>query len=239
MNCSFRVEEVSYRGKLKRNAELSLKTFFFFFIKQLRRGVLWFAAVFSAAVVLFKVQRQQLDQRTDSARLAGFAEHRCFLTKQETKGGPRLRMSLCSFCPSLLSLSHKSSRKWGGRQDYVWLIWGQLLVSPENQLREEEQMSKRRECQCSLAGWEGSGWRARKPFLAGSQCEPGRNNLPTHVLSGHWMLLWVGVLHLTIHLITVCCACCCDSQERSIAFTVPVLFSLITCKTIIILSVIL
>lgn len=75
----------SGRSKLKREAKESENSFFFFFIKQLRRGVLWFAAVFSAAVVLFKVQRQQLDQRTDSARLAGCAEHRCFLTKRETK----------------------------------------------------------------------------------------------------------------------------------------------------------
>lgn len=89
-----------------------------------------------------------------------------------------LQTSICSFCPSLLSLPHKSSRKWGGRQDYVWLIWGQLLVSLENQMKEEDQMSKRCERQHSLEGWEASGWWAPTLFLAGSQCEPGGNNLP-------------------------------------------------------------
>lgn len=44
-----------------------------------------FAAVLSAVVVLFKVQRQQLDQRTDSTRLADCAEHRRVLTQQKTK----------------------------------------------------------------------------------------------------------------------------------------------------------
>lgn len=110
-------------------------------------------------------------------RLTDCVEHCCFLTQRGEGGRLRLQTSTCSFCPSLLSFSHKLSRKWGWL-DYVWLIWGQLLGSLENQMREEEQMSNRCECQCSLEGWEGSGWRALKLFLAGSQREPGRNNLP-------------------------------------------------------------
>lgn len=45
-------------------------------------------------------------------------------------------------------------------------------------MREEEGMSKRCECQCLLEGWEGSGWRRLKLFLAGSRCEHGRDNVP-------------------------------------------------------------
>lgn len=48
-------------------------------------------------------------------------------------------------------------------------------------MREEEGMSKRCECQCLLEGWEGSGWRRLKLFLAGSQRDNGRHILPhTH-----------------------------------------------------------
>ena len=79
-------------------------------IKQLGRGVLWFAAVLSAVVVLFKVQRQQLDQTTEA---------RGWLTVLNR------RTETPDAFPLLLSLSHKLSRKWGGRQDFVLLIAGQ------------------------------------------------------------------------------------------------------------------
>lgn len=114
------------------------------------------------------------------------------LWHEETEGWARSwhEPSSSSFCSSMLSLPYKSSIKRGGWPDYVWLIWGQLLVSLENQMKEEERLSKRCEYHCSLEGWEGSGWRTLKVFLAESQREPGGDNLP-HICSV-WLV--VGLL---------------------------------------------
>lgn len=128
--------------------------------------------------------------------LADNAKHCCSLTRGDRSWH---KPSSSSFCSSMLSLPYKSSIKRGGWPDYVWLIWGQLLVSLENQMKEEERLSKRCECQCSLEGWEGSGWRTLKVFLAESQRERG-DNLP-HTCSV-WLV--VGVLLLAMPLALNC-----------------------------------
>lgn len=73
-----------------------------------------------------------------------------------------------------------SSAAWkqGGWQDYVWLIWGQLLVS------QSVRWERRRRCQREalsviIRGLEDDGGRALKCRLAGSQLEHDRHNLPS------------------------------------------------------------
>ena len=136
----------------------------------------------------------------DSMVLADCAKHCSSLTPEEAERLSRIKTRKplpAPFCSSLLSLPRKSARKWGGWRDYVWLIWGQLPVSPEHQMREEEGMSKRCECQCLLEGWEGDGGRGLKLLLTGSQLEHDRHNLP-HMRSA-WLVAGgsrVGVLGL-------------------------------------------
>lgn len=125
-------------------------------------------------------------------------------------------------CSSLSSLSYESmlwpeTRR--GRRDYVWLIWGQLLVSPKHQMSKEEWMSKRCEHQWLLEGWEGNRGRRLKCLLAASQLECDRHNL-SHTCSA-WRLGWVlWVFGNTCGPpLKVCCGCCCCDSVSKLTLT--------------------
>lgn len=55
----------------------------------------------------------------------------------------------------------------------------------ERQMRGEEGMSKRCECQCFLEEWEG-GWKRLKLLHAGCQWEHDRDNLFHTYVAGSW-----------------------------------------------------
>ena len=115
----------------------------------------------------------------DSMVLADCAKYCSSLTQEEAEWLSRIarRRLYQLLCSSLVRVG-AAARKQGGWWDYVWLIWVQLLVAPERQMREEAGMSRRCECLWLLAGWEGVGGRSLKRLLAGSQLEHDRHNLP-------------------------------------------------------------